>query len=124
MTPRSRWYYTAITLLVLSVIGIWNGYDEWAGVRIPGQRVAALTEIGYGILGPLSAIALSRAWRASKLLLVLWTLCLAMTAGLASMVWGDAPLWAGLLAGISGGLVGLLVIWMSRQAIRAAPHEK
>ena len=94
MTPRSRWYYAAITLLALSVIGIWNGNDEWASARTPGQRIATLTEIGYGILGPLSAIGLSLAWRTSKLLLVLWTLCLAITAGLAAMVWGDAPFWA------------------------------
>jgi len=124
MPPRSRWFYAAVTLLVLSVIGIWNGYDEWVTVQTPGQRVATFTEIGYGILGPICAIAISYAWRSSKLLLVLWSLCLALTSGLAAMVWGDAPFWAGLLAGISGGLVGLLVIWMSRQEKQAADARR
>ena len=115
MTPRSRWFHAAITLLMLRVVGIWNGYDEWLTVGTPGQRLATFTEIGYGVLGPISAIAVSWAWQSAKILLVLWSLCLALTSGLAAMVWGDAPLWAGLLAGISGGLVGLLVIWMSQQ---------
>src|SRR5262245_29105641 len=118
MPPRSRWFYAAITLLVLSVVGIWNGYDEWLTVHTPGQRVATITEIGYGILGPICAIAVSWALRSSTVLLVLWSLCLALTSGLAAMVWGDAPLWAGLLAGISGGLAGVFVIWMSRQEKR------
>ena len=119
MTPRSRWFYAAITLLVLSVVGIWNGYDEWSTATTGGQRLATFTEIGYGILGPISAIAVSWAWRSSKVLLVLWSLCLGLTSGLAAVVWGDAPLWAGIIAGISGGLVGLFVIWMSRQETTA-----
>jgi hypothetical protein len=121
MTPRSRWFYAAITLLVLSVVGVWNGYDEWATVETPGQFVATFTEIGYGILGPICAIAVSYAWPSSKVLLVLWSLCLALTSGLAAMVWGDAPLWAGLVAGIGGGVVGVLVMWMSRQEKKGAP---
>ena len=128
MTPtsiphqRSRWRYVALTLLMLSVIGIWNGYEEWAGAVTPGQRIATFTEIGYGILGPISAIAVSNGWRPARWLLGLWTLCLAVTSGLAPVVWGDAPLWSGILAGVAAALLGVWVIWMSRQPKRAS-HE-
>jgi|KBSSwiStaDraftv2_1062776.scaffolds.fasta_scaffold1149614_1 hypothetical protein len=124
MPQRSRWFYAAVTLLVLSVVGIWNGYDEWAAVQTAGQRIATLTEIGYGILGPICAIAISWAWRSAKVLLVLWSLCLALTSGLAAMVWGGAPLWAGLVGGLGGALVGVFVIWMSRQEKRPAPQRQ
>ena len=119
MTSRSRWYYAAISLLVLSVIGIWNAYDEWADAATAGQRLATMTEIGYGVLGPLSALALTFAWRATRWLLSLWAVCLGMTAGLAPLVWGEAPLWTGILSAITGGLAGVLVMWMSRQEKRA-----
>jgi hypothetical protein len=124
MTPRSRWFYVAITLLVLSVVGIWNGYDEWVTVQTPGQRLATFTEIGYGILGPICAIAISWAGVHRK--------CCWCSGPSASPSLPALLRWLGRRAALGGQSrghqwrhwVGLLVMWMSRQEKRAEPHAK
>jgi hypothetical protein len=117
---RSRWFYAALTLLVLSAIGLKNGYDEWGGAETIGQRVATITEIMYGLLGPLSALGLARAWPVTIWLLRVWALCISVTASLAAVVWGDAPIWSGLIVGVGAALISIWVIWMSRQPKRAS----
>ena len=116
---RSRWALSAIALLVFSAVGIWNGWDEWPGAETTEQKLASLTEVGYGVLGLIGALAVYWGWAGTRLVLWIWTLCLGVTAGLAPVVWGGSPLWAGILAGVGAGLVGIAVIWMSTRPAKA-----
>ena len=79
---RNRWVWFAIALLVLSTVGIWNGWDEWPGAETPEQKLASLTEVGYGVLGMIGALAIYWGWAGARLVLWIWTLCLGVTAGL------------------------------------------
>jgi hypothetical protein len=105
----------AIALLVASSIGIVNGAQEWSGAVTAGQKLATIAEFGYGILGPLGAIALYRGWTMQRPILLVWAALVGITAGLAPVVWGDQAGWTGLLSGIGAGLVGIAVIWMSNR---------
>lgn len=112
---RSRWVFLAIALLILSGVGIWNGWDEWPGAETGAQKLATLTEVGYGILGLIGALAVYLASPGARVLLWIWALCVGITAGLAPVVWGGSPAWTGVLAGLSAGLIAIAVIWMSKR---------
>ena len=112
---RSRWVFLAIALLILSGVGIWNGWDEWPGAETGAQKLATLTEVGYGILGLIGALTVHLAWPGTRVLLSIWAACLGITVGLAPVVWGGSPAWTGVLAGLGAGLFGVAVIWMSKR---------
>ena len=116
---RSRWVWLAIALLVLSGSGIWNGWDEWPGAEDGAQKLASITEVGYGVLGLIGALAIYWGWAGTRLLLWIWTFCLGVTAGLAPVVWGGSPLWIGILCGVGAGLLGVWIVWMSTRTIKA-----
>ena len=112
---RSRWVVLAIVVLLLSTVGIWNGWDEWPDADSTGQTFASITEIGYGVLGMIGAFAVHLRWTGTRTVLWIWALCLGTTAGLAPVVWGGSPAWVGVLSGVSAGLLGVAVIWMSKR---------
>ena len=106
-----------VPLLVLGA-SAWLGISEGliasrTGVTT-GQHLATATQLGYGVFGLLSAVALVGQWRSTRLLLALWGATLVATAALAPLVWGEPD---SLAAGLSGAFalaVVALVIWWVR----------
>ena len=107
-----------MVVLVLSAVGVWNGWDEWPGAENAGQKLASLTEVGYGVLGLIGALAVYWGWAGTRLVLCIWAVCLGVTAWLAPVVWGGSPVWAGVISGVGAGLFALAVIWMSTRPVK------
>lgn len=92
-------------------LGITEGLNGWQDAASPGQRVCAASQILSGIAAIACLIALFShpAWL--RLAFALWAGLLTVTGGTAPVVWGGAPVWQGILAGVITALVAALVSW-------------
>ena len=117
LPPRVRQILLVIVcvlLLWLAWIGLSGGLHQLSQSRTPGQIVQTLTQFGFGIFALLSVVTTFRAQRWNRLMLASWVLSLSLTAGLASVVWGDTSLAVGLISGSAALLIGLGIAWLVR----------
>ena len=110
---RLRLVFPLLVLGASAWLGISEGLIATRTAVTTGQQFASATQLGYGLFGLLSAVALVGQWRSTRLLLALWGAALVVTAALAPVVWGEPD---SLAAGLSGvlamGVVGLVIWWV------------
>ena len=118
----ARW--TALALVVaISVLGLQSAAQAFGAAETVGQQTAIATQFGYAFAGLLAAGALlgRRSW--AQRTLWLWAGLVTVTAGMAPVVWADAPLTAGLGVGAASGAIAGLVAWLAtRGTKRFAPR--
>jgi hypothetical protein len=106
-------------LLGLGFLGGRGGLAEWPQAITPGQRLASVTELLYGVLGLVGGAALltRRSWTVPVILG--WAASVTATAGLAPIVWGGQGLVAGLAAAGATALIAWGIVWLTRRALAA-----
>ena len=114
MTPfwRAIRILAVVLVLLLAVwLGLKEGSDTLRDADTVAQRVAAATQIIYGIAASACLWALSRqrAWLGTAL--VLWGLTLTITGTLAPVVWGGTGWGGGALGGVTTAAVAGLTVW-------------
>jgi hypothetical protein len=120
VTRRSaRFIVPWLLLLAGGGLGIRNSLAEWSGAATGAQHLAAATEMGYGIAGLLAAAALWVGHRRTMTPLAIWAVLITATGGMAPVVWGEAPLYTGVLAALVVAAIAVLVVWMARRALSA-----
>jgi hypothetical protein len=116
---RSRLWRLAASLLpiVTGVLGLRNGRNDARAAMDAGQRLAGWSAVAYGVLGVLAAVGLLLGRRWARPVLAAWGVGLTLAGGLAPVVWGHAPIWTGLLSGLSVALVVTGELWLARRAL-------
>jgi len=119
---RSIAQWTAVALVVaISVLGLQSAAQAFGAAETVGQQTAIATQFGYAFAGLLAAGALlsRRSW--AHRTLWLWAGLVTVTAGMAPVVWADAPLTAGLGVGAASGAIAGLVAWLAtrQRAVRS-----
>jgi hypothetical protein len=115
---------TTRLILVLLALGAaaWLGLTEGPnGLRdatTAGQRIAAGSQVLYGVTGSLSLIGLLTRARSTRLALAVWVAAVTATATLAPVVWAGSDWWAGALAGVATLAIALLVGWGAAAHLR------
>lgn len=110
-------------LLVLSATGMLGLVDaqESAGYATTrAQGVATAMQAAYSFLGLLGFFAVVLRVRWAVWVLALWAVTASATAGLASVVWGDAGLGSGLAAAGGAGVFTGLIVWAGARAVASA----
>ena len=113
-SARSTAFWVGIILIIgLSALGLHSALGESRSAETLGQRAATFTQFGYVVIGLLAAGALLRGYAWARALLSVWVALIAVTGGLAPVVWGGAAVGAGIAAGLASAGVALLVVWLA-----------
>ena len=112
----------AALLLVTAYAGIVDGIDGSRSAATEGQRIAAATQMAFGVAAVAALIAMALRSRLALPILVVWGGALTVAGGLAPVVYGETGILVGLAAGLSVAVVvGLVVLaWRKHTAIRPA----
>lgn len=107
---------TAIVLLLaLAWIGLVGGARQLSISRSSGERWQTATQFVYGALALLSIGTVFRAGRLTPWIHSGFAVSAGLSAGLASVVWGDTSTTIGLGTGAVVCAAGLGVAWMLRR---------
>lgn len=108
-----------VLLLGLAWMGISGGISQLSNAQTAAQAAQTVFQLVYGLFALLSIITTFWGRRWNRLMLVCWTVALALTAGLASIVWGGTSPLVGFVSGGVAGLIGAGIAWLLRAG--AAP---
>ncbi len=119
MTPgpvvrRALLIVAIVLLLGLTWTGISGGISQLSSARTAGQSVQTVLQLVYGLFALLSIATTFWSRRWNRPMLVGWTVSLALTAGLASVVWGGTSILIGFLSGGAAGLIAVGIAWLLR----------
>jgi hypothetical protein len=114
MVRRVSFVAISLAFLFFAWSGITEGSGQLSRNSTPGQTVQSLAGLGYGVFALLSLVTSVRLRRLNLLMLAGWAVTAMLAAGLAPIVWGDAPLRIGIYSGAGGLLIGLLMAWALR----------
>jgi len=112
MRSIARW--AALVLLVaISVLGLQSAVDALDSAETLGQQTAVAAQFGYALTGLLAAGALlgQRSWASRPLWA--WAALVTLTGGMAPVVWAEAGMGVGLLAGAACAAIAALVVWLA-----------
>jgi peptidoglycan/LPS O-acetylase OafA/YrhL len=101
-------------LLALAWFGIQGGIQQWSEPQSLAQRIQTLSQFAYGGLALLTVATTLRSDMLGRTIRVAWLVSLVLSAGMAAVVWGGAPWWSGVAAGLLALVVALLILWMLR----------
>jgi peptidoglycan/LPS O-acetylase OafA/YrhL len=116
---RLRLLLPVLLLVVLGFTGVRNAPGEFRQAATGGQRFAAATELGYGVLSWIALAALWKGSRWTRLLMIVWATLLTVCAAVAAVAWGGAGLGAAAVAGVSVAAVAALAVWLAGPGRRA-----
>lgn len=122
---RKAAWIIAITLLLVSGVGLYNGSVEYATGVTRLQRSVSAAVFLYGLFGVLGAVGLARRKPWSVRAAAAWAACCVYAASVASFAYSDPTLaqsgtLAGVaMAGVATALIGAFVVWAARDATRA-----
>jgi hypothetical protein len=103
----------AIALMLgLTWAGISGGISQLSNARTAGQAAQTVLQLVYGLFALLSIATTFWGRRWNRPMLVGWTVSLALTAGLASVVWGGTSILIGFLSGGAAGLIAVGIAWL------------
>ena len=108
-----------LLLLALAYNGLYEGSLAARHAATPGMRVAAATQLLYGVFGlaALLAMGLRPAWVTPLLCGTGAASCL--TAGLAPVVYGGATVSVGIVSALITAVLFVLAIWCWRNLLRS-----
>jgi len=113
-----------VLLLALAWTGISGGISQLSSARTAGQSAQTVLQLVYGLFALLSIATTFWGRRWNGPMLVGWTVSLALTAGLASVVWGGTSILIGFLSGCAAGLIAVGIAWLLRVGgARGSPGE-
>jgi hypothetical protein len=119
MSRPLLWRLAALALpLLTGLLGAFEGPESFGAATTAGQRIAAGTQTGYGILGLTSTIALvqGRAWARPSL--IAWAILLCITGGMAPVVWGGTGVSTGLLGFLGTAAITTGALWLGWRALK------
>jgi hypothetical protein len=105
---------SVLLLLALAFTGITGGIDQWPNWSSLSHRAQSSAEVVSGLcalLIPITRVTLYRLRKASEIGFVAGSVA---AAGLAPVVWADAPVTQGLLSGIVALAIAAAIVWMFR----------
>jgi hypothetical protein len=95
---RVIWWIIVCIVLISTVSGLWNGYQDWPENQNLGERMVTVSVIIYGIAGAflLAAILLKRKW--IMVPLIVWAVEIFFAATAAPLIYSDEAKWISTIA--------------------------
>jgi hypothetical protein len=119
MARRFAGWIGIVLLVAVSLLGLQSAIGQLSEAATTGQWICTWTQWGYAVAGIVAAAGLlmRRSW--CRPALWIWAACVAVTGGLAAVVWGGA----GPLAGLAAGLASAAVAWVIALLANQMPRE-
>ena len=114
MVRRVLFIFAIVLLLVLAWTGISGGVSQLGTAKTAGQTIQTVFQFVYALFALLSIATTIRARDWNRLMLVCWTIALALAAGIAAVAWGETSFIVGLGSGAAAGLIGAGIAWLLR----------
>jgi hypothetical protein len=115
--PTVRNIVVLLVLLTTGILGLVDAQESAGYATTRAQGVATVMQAAYSFLGLLGFFAVVLRARLAVWVLTLWAITASATAGLASVVWGDAGLGSGLVAAGGAGVFTGLIVWAGARAV-------
>jgi hypothetical protein len=119
--PTVRNIVVLLVLLATGILGLVDAQESAGYGTTRAQGVATVMQAAYSFFGLLGFFAVVLRVRWAVGVLALWAITASATAGLASVVWGDAGLGSGLAAAAGAGVFTGLIVWAGARAV--APDD-
>lgn len=104
----------AVLLLALTWFGVSDGVQQLPESHTPAEWIQSVAQLSYGVLSLLYLLTSVRTGRGTRLILWAWVVSLAIAAGLAPVVWGQASVKIGLASAAIVVLVAFGIVWLLR----------
>ena len=110
---RVGFWVSVVFLLFFGVSGLQSFFSDWGLASTLGQKLCGIGQATFGTCGLLAGVGaiLKRRWARPAALA--FVVSVGITAGLASVVWGETNLATGVASGAFGFLIGILLYWGS-----------
>lgn len=107
-----------VLLVWLGWEGLSGGVTQWSGAFTPWQRAQVVTQFAYGAFAALALVTAFR-WRHFRRFAdVCFVVSASAAAGLASVVWGDESMLAGVASAVAAAAIAGIIVWMLRVGVR------
>jgi hypothetical protein len=122
MGRKVAWIVSILLLLTTAATGLYSGVNDLAYAKTALQKSVTYCVLLYAIVALAAAGSLVARHRTAVWLSAAWAVIVTYVASTASLAYGgdDVTLGAAIAAGVGAALVGALVIWCARVAIRPA----
>ncbi len=110
-------------LLVAGVSGVRNAAGEWRSAANPGQKIATVSELAHGVASWVALLLLGARTKGARTAARIWAALITLTAGLAAIYWGEAPLAAALVGAVATALLCGFAIRLAFEPSNAAGQE-
>jgi len=102
-------WLSVVFLLLLGVAGLEGFLNDFDQVETLGQRIHTLAQVSFGIAGVAAAIGAILRERWARTVALVFAFSVALTAGLAPVVWGDAGTASGIASAGLAFLIGMVL---------------
>jgi hypothetical protein len=113
-----RWQLAASALIALVLLataynGVVEGLNATHAASTPGQRVATVTQLVYGVFAALALVGVAMRHPATTVVLVGWAIAVVATAGLAPVVYGGTSVTIGVATSVAAAVIagGVIASW-------------
>jgi hypothetical protein len=123
-TARQVAGWIGIVLLVtVCLLGVQSALGQMSDAVTTGQWTCTWTQWAYAVAGIVAAagFVMRRSWH--RPVLWIWGVFIAITGGLAPVVWGGSPPMVGLAAGLASAATAVVVILLMGQMPRKLRGE-
>jgi hypothetical protein len=96
---RVVWWIIVLLVVITSMSGLWNGFQDWPHSNNLGEKMVTGTVICYGFTGPILLFGMLRKRKWVMIPLIVWSIALTIAATAASYVYSpDEGRWIGTIA--------------------------
>jgi peptidoglycan/LPS O-acetylase OafA/YrhL len=115
---RVIWWIIVGLVLLTTLSGLWNGFQDWPHDENLGERLVTLAVIIYGLSGGVLLFAMLRKQKWIMIPLIVWSIALCFAGTVAPYVYSDEAKWISTIA--SGicmiALLLLIALQVKKQA--------
>ena len=114
------WILAAAFLMILSVLGLYNGIDELkdADAKTVLQQSVSISSVIYGLLGVAASLGVLLRRRWAYFLSIAWGVVITYAGGMASHAYGETTGPVTAIAALLSALIAGIVIWLANIATK------
>lgn len=112
---RVIWWIIVAFVLITTLSGLWNGFQDWPHSENPGERMVTVSVITYGFAGVILLFAMIRKRKWITTPLIVWAIAISFAAIAATLVYSDEAKW---IATIASGICTITLLTLIALRVR------
>jgi uncharacterized membrane protein YwaF len=91
--PSVIWWIIVGLVLFTTIVGFYNGFNDWSDNKNLGERMVTIAVLGYGFGGAILVFAMLRKRKWVMIPLIVWSIAVLFAAIAAPYVYSDEAKW-------------------------------